>query len=209
MNKTQKKEKCKEILKKTSNGIEITELEDIKFLIGVFENHSEWDVKKGSGINKISVNRTEPYNTKCFFIHRTDGSITDISYKHCLQPLTKLAYIKMACRSAVSEIIINYRDNVEFGLVCCPFTDELLTLKNTQIDHHNLTFAELFNKWIVDKDVDILYEKLNTTKDEISSTYFTDLNIVNDFISFHNANTHLRAVSIEANRMLSKLNYIK
>ena len=52
MNKKKKIEKSREILKKYTN--EVTDLNDYNFLLDLFRNHADWDLKKGVGVNIIS-----------------------------------------------------------------------------------------------------------------------------------------------------------
>ena len=60
MNKKKKIEKSREILKKYTN--EVTDLNDYNFLLDLFQNHADWDLKKGVGVNSISVVDTKYKN---------------------------------------------------------------------------------------------------------------------------------------------------
>lgn len=204
MTKTDKINKCRAILHKYPINSRISDFNDIKFLQSIFEGHSEWDLKKGSGIDFISIKNT-PYNNQCFYLHRTDNTETDISFMHSISNRSDKANIKTACRSAIRAIVTDFRDkNVIFHKSKCPITGEILTPLNTHIDHYDLTFNDLFNLWIKDKDIDSLKRNICETKDRDLETYFTDSEIIIDFRGFHNRNTHLRAVSKSAN--LSILN---
>lgn len=171
---------------------------DLPTLISILSQHSEWEEKIGYGMSHISIGKAQ-FGTKCFYINRMDGSKTDISFHHAISPRTELAKIKLACRHAISKIIAAKKCSVVFGVETCPFTKEILLPHNTHIDHHDLTFAELFNLWYKDQDHNRLVAAINPTEDNNTHTYFTDNQIVQDFTTFHNANTHLRAVSSYAN----------
>ena len=71
MKKTEKINKCREILHKYPIGSKISDFDELKFLQSIFEGHSEWNLKKGVGIDFITVEFTA-YKNKCFFIHRID-----------------------------------------------------------------------------------------------------------------------------------------
>ena len=200
MNKTEKIKLCKEILKSENT----TEYYD--FLISIFENHSEWIQKKGCGIKNILVKQTK-YNNKCFYLERLDGSLTDISYLHSINKNNKLDNIKKACRSAINPIILEFRNKLDYTNLYCEFTKQKLTKENTHIDHYNLTFNELFRHWLKNKNIKQLILNINKTTDNNLDTFFTNQNIINNFIRYHNANTHLRAVSKEANLSLLKKQY--
>jgi len=205
MNKKQKTEKCREILYKYNVNSIVTNDEDIKFLLSIFENHSEWDSKQGDGINSISVIKNQ-YN-KCFQLNRIDGTFTDISFTHSISNRSKVSEVKKACRSAIRECVAKYRnENVIYGTSVCPITGEVLNKDNTHIDHHDLTFDLMFNFWLVKYDFDFIFSKINKTKDNSVVTCFTDNSIIEDFIKFHNEKSKLRAVSKKAN--LSILKYL-
>lgn len=205
MNKKQKTEKCREILYRYSVNENISNDEDIQFLLSIFENHSEWDLKKGKGIKSISVIKNQ-FN-RCFQLNRIDGTFTDISFIHSITNHSKIAIIKKACRTAIRKNIVEFRnDNVLYGISVCPITYEVLTKENTHIDHYDLTFDSMFNLWMSIQNFDFIFSKVNQTNDNSFVTCFTDNSIINDFIIFHNTHSKLRAVSKYAN--LSILRYL-
>lgn len=205
MKKAEKTNRCREILYKYPAGTRICNDLDVAFLYNIFEGHSEWDSKCGVGIDFFTVESTTYRNNKCFVIHRKDGTSTDISFVHSITNRSDLFNIKKACRFAVNDIITQFRvEKVIYGETRCPITGEILILGNTHIDHYNLTFNELFNEWVKTKDIKKLASNINETSDNNIITKFTDNSISDDFIIFHNSNTHLRAVSKIANLSLLK-----
>jgi hypothetical protein len=92
MNKKQQIEQCRKILYGYNVNETITKEEDIEYLLSIFENHTEWELKKGVGIQSISIMKNV-YN-KCFQLNRIDGSSTDISFMHCISSLSKDDIIK-------------------------------------------------------------------------------------------------------------------
>jgi hypothetical protein len=197
------KEKCREILNKYPKGTYISDIDDFEFMCNIFERHPEAETKIGCGIRKIIIG-TDSYKGKCFYIQRNDLSQTDISFLKSIDGKpTKISDIKSACRSAVESIIIKFRqENVCYGISTCSITGQILTKDNTHIDHYDLTFAELFEKWIKNQNIDYLYSKINPTTDNECKTYFTDEKIIKEFAEFHNNNTHLRAVTKKVNMIL-------
>lgn len=203
MNKKQRTEACREILYKYNIDDIVIDEYDKDFMITIFEYHSEWDLKKGAGVLSISIMKNT-FN-RCFKINRIDGTSTDISFTHCINKPSQISYVKKACRTAIRNEIVLYRNkNVVFGVSKCPFTNEVLEKDNTHIDHYDLTFDQMFNFWIINKDIGKLYLKINDTKDNCVDTYFTDRYLVNDFITFHNSKCKLRAVSKKANLSILK-----
>lgn len=63
---------------------------DADDLSALLDRHDERDEKIGIGIGHFEVRLppkdAPPFSQKCFWIFRTDGSMIDISYKHCLEP---------------------------------------------------------------------------------------------------------------------------
>lgn len=199
-------ERCKAILHKYPINSSVTLSDDYEFIIELFKQHPHYAIKAGPGIKDIIVKLTE-FKNRCFYIVRSDNSMTDISYLVCINGAgTKKSDIALACRSAIRDIIVKFKnDNVVFGITTCPVTGEILTKDNIHIDHYNLTFNELFNIWIKGADIDKLHSELNIgTTDCEHQIYFVKQDIIDHFRAFHNANTHLRAVSVKANLSILK-----
>lgn len=202
LNKSQKTKICKYILNNTDC---VVEKKYSDFLVNnIFPTHPEWKKKVGVGIDHLEVRNTS-YGNKCFFIIRTDGTITDISYPAAISPYNKTKDIMAACRNAVSSTIELLRRSTKLPFVC-PVTGEVVTDRsNMHIDHYDLTFKELFDLWMKDKDVDELYRRtLKSNMDDCVDTFFDDDKVILDFIQFHNSHTHLRAVSKNANLSVLK-----
>ena len=197
MTKKEKTEKCREVLYRNKGKVE--SIEDIEFLYSIFECHAQWEQKKGCGVDYFYVGKSE-YNNACFFIMRTDGSTTDISFGSAIKEPSKINKVAKACRTAIEPEIKAFRETVIYGFQCCPLSGDILTRGNTHIDHYDLSFKELFDRWLNAWEIDNLHDNyVCETKDNECKTYFTDQRIIDDFVSFHNNNTHLRAVTKEAN----------
>ena len=204
MNKTQKANKCREIIRNTSM---VVDDESAKFLLEqIFPNHPEWEKKQGVGVERIEV-RPDGHGGRCFYIIRLDGSFTDISFVASISSPKKKNDVIKACRSAIRPLIDKMRESIELPFVC-PITGEVVYDKrDVHIDHYDMTFRQLFDEWVKGKDIEELYRMtLRLNKDNDTNTYFDNEEICNDFIEFHNKHTHLRAVSKRAN--LSELRKI-
>lgn len=196
MSKEKLKQRCREILNKYKVGDKVNYQEQ-DFLISVFENHENWGQKKGVGVHYISIMKNS-FN-KCFQLVRFDDTRTDISFMSSIKNNTALQNIKKACRSAIRPEIVKFRnENVIFGVTKCAISGEILTKKNTHIDHYDFTFNEVVNKWLD------LYPKgykfeINKSTDNCVDTFFVNKWTRDSFIDFHNNNTHLRAVTKDVN----------
>lgn len=178
-NKISRLEKCRYIIKK---GNPISK-EDEKFLLDLIKNHPNYNKKIGCGIKRFLIKKTY-WNNYGIFIERIDNSTTDFSFMKCLYKKNKLSYIKNACRMAIANDII-------------------LSKSSNNIAHHDkITFKEIFNLWIKDKNIENL--EVCDTKDNCVITYFKDNKISEDFRRFHNSIAKIKEVSIEEHKKLHK-----
>jgi hypothetical protein len=205
MTKEAQKKECQRILYGYNVGESIQQ-SDTNFLLSVFEGHDRWEMKRGSGVDFVTVEYSSYGNgNKCFVIHRIDGSKTDISFVHAITNKTPIFDIKKACRTAITDEINEFRkSNVIYYVTRCPITGTVLTPENTHIDHYDLEFNDLFNKWVANYDLKYLSARINETEDMSDITCFTDPDIISDFKIFHSNNTHLRAVTKVANLSILK-----
>lgn len=197
--KADKRKVCRAVLYSTR---QVVNEKHAKWLVdNVFMYHPEWDEKQGVGVDHFEVG-PDGYGGKCFYIVQTDGWKEDISFEAALRPRTKKTYVNKACRTAVIPIKNKIRDEIEFPFTC-PITGEIITdIRGIHIDHYDEPFDTVFNMWLEDKDIDVLYDSTNKQTSGVNSgthAYFVDEDIIADFIEFHNKHTHLRAVSKRAN----------
>jgi hypothetical protein len=199
MTKKYQKDQCKEILNKYA--LNHTIIEEREFLVNVFKNHPNWLEKRGKGGRRIFIGQ-DNYKHRCFFIERIDNTVVDISYLTAIAGNSKsdLERIKIACRTAILPEIIDFKNkNVIFGVTKCEISGEILTKENINIDHYELKFSEMFDLWIKKYIPKELVKNIQV-QDQTSS--FTNDIILNDFISFHNINCKLRAVTKHVNQIV-------
>jgi hypothetical protein len=199
MTKKYQKDQCKEILNKYA--LNHTIIEEREFLVNVFKNHPNWLEKRGKGGRRIFIGQ-DNYKHRCFFIERIDNTVVDISYLTSIAGNSKsdLERIKIACRTAILPEIIDFKNkNVIFGVTKCEISGEILTKENINIDHYDLKFSEMFDLWIKKYIPKELVKNIQV-QDQTSS--FTNDIILNDFISFHNINCKLRAVTKHVNQIV-------
>lgn len=206
MTKKAIQDECKRILHSTKNGDLLNE-NDKEFMLNIFQNHPNWNLKKGVGIKAITTTLPPPpmnrYN--CFYLIRLDGSGTDISYLAALKGADVKNDLKSACREAICPIIGKFlNDNLILGKSRCAVTGELLKKGKYHVDHYDMKFEELYYEWIKNYDMNVLLGSISKSEDNNFRTYFTDEKIKKSFIEFHNANTHLRLVTQKVNLSLLK-----
>jgi hypothetical protein len=75
----------KDMLARYRNGERVGP-EDERHLLALIKHHTDYSGKVGVGIDHFKVDENTLYvpTSRCFWIIRIDGSIDDISYKHCI-----------------------------------------------------------------------------------------------------------------------------
>jgi hypothetical protein len=137
-------------------------------------------------------------STYCWFVVNSKLIETSISPKFD-EYLNKEYQVKIAFRFCVSDLIINYRNSLNWGNIKCYISGEVLYQENCHIDHYNLTFKEIIKKYmdINNYTFDFLYQFVVRKN---SRSYFTDENLTKSFIDFHNNNTNLRPILKSLNK---------
>ena len=192
-------DRCKSILDKTSINGSVTDPDDFKFLMESFAQCPYFDMKtQGQEIKKILKKKSGIYGTCFFYLKRSDGTCTDISYRKMFRKDPQTDDVLAALRTAIDPIISEFRQTFE------PFDYEgkhIEKVEDADVDHHDLKFGELASIWIEQKGgVAELINKVNATEDGNAITCFTDEMLNEDFRDFHKVHTHLRFLPKEVNR---------
>ena len=212
MNFTKKKEKVRKILYSYNIGDATTD-EDTVFISSFFRiHHPDWCIKtKGINVVTYRVVKDPVYKTICFQLELEDGTKDDIGYGTLrAKPKAPDKYMRnnicAACRNAIDEVFIKPMRNevlrkIDAGIpVYSDYSGNLIQDANSfQIDHYDLCFDELVTKFIGQKELDFLYEKVNMGETLSTVTKFTDEIIKEEFIHLHEKNTHLRVVTKNEN----------
>lgn len=204
------RERCQALLKNTPGTF--FSGDDHNFLMQVFAGHPDFkDRTKGQQIKfQVRLNVTLGYPSKGFWIVRQDGTASDISYIKALQSDKRKPEaiqrddVLKALRAAIAPDIAAFRKTIHLDVDTCPITGELLTSGNCHIDHYDKPFVVLADAFIRQFGLDYLASKLNPSDDGQTATFFTDPFLIQTFRDYHNANTHLRAVSVIANTKILK-----
>jgi hypothetical protein len=199
-NKTKRKELCKNILNNSEMNIFLNEKQTL-FLKEIIKNHPNCNKKIGVGIKGFKIIFGK-FRHKMFVLERTDGSYTDFSYLKCLNKQNIENDIKCACREAIQEDILNYKQICfDKGDVNCAETGVKLDFYNCHVDHFSPTFKQIYSLWRGKFDGEIKKQDLSTydSIDNQQQTKFINEKIKEDFRIFHNENCNLRIVLPEIN----------
>lgn len=178
---------------------------DTPFLIDLFKRHPDADQKIGSGIAEIIVRSNPVYTqTRCFWIIRTDGSETDISYLECLTETPHHKRFERACRVAIEPSIMKFKRqafDLAGGFLTCPFTGELLTFAGSHADHiAPKTFQSLLADFVKTHEIDVESVGVNGRgADGIVQDTLDSTDLERAWIAYHDANADIQIVSRTAN----------
>ncbi|GGX54498.1 DCL family protein [Saccharospirillum salsuginis] len=174
--------------------------DDEHFFISLFTLHSEFSKKKGIGIEYITVER-DFHNNLCLYIHRLDGTHTDCSWVHCIQPASQKTIVSMAFRRAVKDIIIEFKSIALNKVIVCPILGVKLTYDNSHVSYAPPSFDNLLNNFLQERQID--FESVALTNPKPNDTdqrgLIKDQELLKDWRSHHQSNANLQLLSAEAN----------
>lgn len=198
------KERCKKILNSYKSGDRLNQF-DKEFMISFFMQLAKRNKLKGQNIVEIYVRKSAHFRNLQFWIKREDGTETDISYPSCIDPRKPIDEIKDACRRAVESIITEYKFKHVYPTISDLSGQYIQCPDDAEVDHYDMDFVELVNNWVsLNGGEEKVHSKINETEYGSEITEFTDRELVESFIQYHNSHTHLRLITIEENRKRKK-----
>lgn len=193
MNITQKRTLAKEIKDSLIVGEILDSGSDFEYLNEYFKLHPNYNEKFNNGCNGfIKRNKNEwGKNSEC--LHIIDEYLNEISISVNFQlSINKRAEVIKAFRNSVHNEIITFKKTFIKGVTKCEISKKVINeWDDINIDHHNLDFTNIVEKFIFlnNYNFDLLYE--NVIYDD-SVTLFNDFEFREKFVKFHNENTTLR-----------------
>ena len=186
--------------------------EAAEFLLRLFQNHDEWEEKSNGGISHVST-QTTPHGTRCFVLHRLDGTAIDISFLHAIKltPTRRTATLlpqalrdfQSACRQAVRDDIFSFRDQALRGSPVCPLTGQCLTRLNAAVDHTPpATFDQMLFDFCRNAGVNPLAVRVVSVGGTVAA--LADEQLAQAWRSHHKATARLRLLSRLGNLKLEK-----
>lgn len=175
---------------------------DYAQLMDLLSLHPDAEMKLGVGVDYFTVGRDDHYGTtRCFYIHRHDGSRTDVSFKECISPRGDDANRRKALRSAIKEQIFEFRDReLQKTEVRCPFTDEILSRDNCHVDHeYPNTLSALIEAWLVSEGLQLKDITIEPTLDNQFVAFMTDQRQIESWQAYHKTHAKLRLLTPRGN----------
>jgi hypothetical protein len=193
MNITQKRAVAKEIKDNLLIGEILDTGSDFEYLNEYFKLHPNYNEKFNNGCTGfIKRNKTEwGKNSECLHIIDEDLNEISISVNFPLS-INKKAEVIKAFRNSIHSEIITFKKNFVKGVTKCEISNKIINeWEDINIDHHNLDFTNIVEKFIFlnNYNFESIYE--NIIYDD-SVTLFNDFEFRDKFIKFHNENTTLR-----------------
>lgn len=182
---------------------------DFDFLANVMiPRHGSAQIKIGSGIKKITfgVNSRCQYPKLkrppcCMYAMRTDGTVTDISWKECINPNSHRDKVLSAMRNTVKHQIKEYRESVDLFWTCqiCEgtFSDD-----GFEVDHHPISFLEMVETWMKENDLNFEDIQASGENDFEQGDHFIDKALETKWADRHKefSLNNLRPVCCECHR---------
>lgn len=167
-----------------------------KIVLGILQDHPNAIEKVDVGVQCIFV-KDGSYGTRCFWLHRIDGTYVDFSFLACFdKPRDDFP---KAARRAVEPSIKEFRDTLP-ETFNCPILGIPLTPTTCHIDHvAPLTFKQIIKLFRGHRTEDIIeYDHSGI------GVCFSDKDLEKEFIKFHDVIAVLRGISKKANLSLPK-----
>lgn len=198
-------EEAKDILSKYKSAPTPITGVDLDLLLSLFNMHPSWEEKQGCGIQSVTVEQNPPPPSAfCFWITRTDGSKTDISYKKCFHKDSHTSAVKRAFRREIVDQVHNFKLDNLFPGCKCAVTGECLDYYNSEsinVDH-SPPFADILKAFLSSVEIKIEQVKLTKTRDSKKGRRISDIGLAKKWRIFHRENAKLRLTTQYANQIL-------
>jgi hypothetical protein len=184
---------------------QMLDAEATRLLCSLVKAHPDYESKVGVGIQGFEVHKDNEWGTtRHFVIVRTDGSRTDFSYRKCLTPPTTLMLFKQACRHAIAEQIVRFRDQelarLDGAAFVCPVLGLHVGPDRVHVDHEPpRTFEWLVSTFVATAQIDVDTVVLSGLGDNEIRKGVADSALRERWLLFHETHARLRLVSRQAN----------
>ena len=178
---------------------------DEEALHWLIQQHPEYEQKCGCGIAGFTVVSTI-FGARGFAIVRTDGSVTDFSYRECLSPKSARTSVLAALRHEVADDIqdakLRYfsQHGDQLGRVTCALTGALIDISQSHADHAPpWTFQVLAQSFLGAKSIVASEDLLEPNIDNQHRRRLADRELAAAWRSYHHELAHIRVVDAKVN----------
>lgn len=161
----------------------------------LFERHPEFEQKRGCGIASVKVVLNPVFGDRCFWIYRTDGTHTDISYRHCVtskKPTQRQAFMA-ACRAAIAGQVLAFKRSrfSQSPLIKCEISGRLVSESDSHVDHF-IPFINLVEHFVSTRRIDIDAVEYRPKIDGSFVTEFASESLEKQWREYHRHNATLQ-----------------
>ena len=174
-------------------------------LYWLIQQHHEYEQKRGCGIAGFTVVSTI-FGARGFAIVRTDGSVTDFSYRECLSPKSARTSVLAALRHEVADDIqdakLRYfsQHGDQSGCVACALTGAPIDIAQSHADHAPpWTFQVLAQAFLSAKGIVASEDLLEPSIDNQHRRRLADRELAAAWRSYHHELAHIRVVDAKVN----------
>lgn len=172
-------------------------------VMSLIHRHPEAAEKIGCGIEYISVRKHPEFSTKCFVIHREDGSSTDFSYITCIdaRPKTVRTRFIEAMRYAIKNQITAFKWSMfrrKDVTLKCAITGLPVSWERSHVDHIK-PFSEIAEEFLAEFSIEPSKSMLAENADNQYFETITDDEIRSRWLVYHAEKAQFRIVLDKAN----------
>jgi hypothetical protein len=192
-------ERCQRIL---HSGVPI-EGQAHAFLLALLGRHPEAAQKIGVGVQRLYVQSDGRTRTGvCFWLERTDGTITEWSFLACIKPPTHKVEVTSALRTLVEPQIRAFRARAFGGSfsVPCALTGTAVAMGESHVDHTPpVTFDALVQAFLDSRGLTMGEVAVVPTADASAVNTLVDVELAHAWVEYHELKASLRVTSKGAN----------
>jgi hypothetical protein len=182
---------------------------DTSDLAALVLRHPHAREKIGAGISHFTAGPSI-YKSRCFFLHRIDGTFEDVSYLTCIRkPTSARSDVIAAMRQEIQDDVLDAKRKYflehadEEERVRCGETGELITYDEAHADHAlPLSFNVLATLFLAARKIEPSFEII--ARDGQFGCALADRTLALEWKQFHHANAHIRIISRSANSALAR-----
>jgi hypothetical protein len=173
---------------------------DERFFLALFELHTEWEEKRGPGVQHITV-RSDFHGNKCLYLHRADGLAIDCSWRHCITASGPKQVVSHALRRSVASRVMDFKISQLQEPRICPVLKTPLTLENSHAAYVGESFDALMTRFLETQG--LTHAAIQVTNplptDLDQRGLLLDRGFEQAWLDFHAANARLQLLSAKAN----------
>jgi hypothetical protein len=187
--------------------------DDFDFMFDLLRLHKSAEQKIGCGAEYMYVRpHPEYYNSRGFWVVRTDGTHANFSFLQCLNTRSKMQNFKKVCRLLIDPSILQFKRDIfekYRGAPQCPVTGKVMTFVGGSEVHHagENTFDKILTDFVRVNKIDI--EKVQFVHSNVRRITLADQVLARKFVEFHENRAQLQVVSKDAHLELTRGRNVK